>query len=304
MYDALNSPSVHFPKNLGEYTQTLVSHPSCKIWGGGTAIMREPKSYPSRTTNLEIVSLDGIEDLKKSSRNDRMVEFGSVVNLEEIITNTGKVLPRVMSDTIKSIGSQLLTREITLGGSIATISPLSTLPATLIVLDSSAEIRYIKKKSSRTRWITISQLFNDAKGEKALLPQGALITKVRININQSDFSIFIPSGDYLKESDNYVSLSFSTLISQQQLASPRLALTFPNKGIISSKDLDSLFLQLQFPLYGKNYSQFISIAETFINSSFSGLTKIQKTRVHCLLESLLDSLNEHLLTEPLYKEGN
>ena len=96
MYEGLNSPSIHTPANLAEYSQTVLRYPNVQIWAGGTNIMTRPKSYPSRSTDSEIVYLKGIEELKKITRNDRMIEIGATVTLDSILKNHRNYLPDVL----------------------------------------------------------------------------------------------------------------------------------------------------------------------------------------------------------------
>ena len=112
MYEGLNSPSIHTPQNLAEYSQIVLRYPNVKIWAGGTNIMTRPKAYPSRSTDSEIVYLNNIEELKKVSRNDRMIEIGSTVSLDSILKNHRNYIPEVLRDNILAIGSSLITSRL------------------------------------------------------------------------------------------------------------------------------------------------------------------------------------------------
>ena len=51
MYDGLSSPNIYNVKTMAEYATAIQSHPDAKIWAGGTFIMFQPDSYPSRKPN-------------------------------------------------------------------------------------------------------------------------------------------------------------------------------------------------------------------------------------------------------------
>ena len=160
MYEGLSSPNIHTPKSISEYASIVLHYPLSKIWAGGTFIMTRPDAYPSKALNAEIIYLGEMEELHRFQRNDRSAEFGAMVTLDEIL-NTGKsVLPRVLIDNITSIGSRVITRRATIGGAIATHDFTTSFPGTLIVLDASAEVRFLKKKRLHSRWMQMTRLLD------------------------------------------------------------------------------------------------------------------------------------------------
>ncbi len=303
MYEGLNSPSIHIPATLSEYSQTALRYPNAKIWAGGTAIMSRDKNYPSRETNPEVVYLDSIEELKKISRNDRMIEIGSMVSLNSVLKDHRIFIPQILTENIEAIGSPLLTARATIGGAIATVAPLTTLPGTLITLGANAEVRTLRRKIVKSKWTPISQLVNVLKNGQISLPARAVITRVRILLASSDFSYFREEGSYVDDIENTVAVAFTAAEGQETLGNPHIAITFPMQGIVYSKDLDNILTQMHFPIGGQDLSQFLQITYTFVNTVTPGITRLQKARLNYIIEDLMNTINTKVLA-PAPFEGD
>ncbi len=295
MYEGLNSPSIHVPTTLSEYSQTAMRYPNAKIWAGGTSIMSREKSYPSRETNPEVVYLDAIEELKKTSRNDRMIEIGAMVPLNAVLKDHRAFIPQILTENIEAIGSPLLTGRATIGGSIATTSPMTTIPGTLITLGANAEVRTLRRKIVKSKWTPISQLVNVLKNGQISLPPRAVITRVRVSLAESDYSYFREVGSYVDDLENTVAVAFTASEGQETLINPHIAITFPMQGIVYSKDLDNILMQLHFPLSGQDFNQFLQITYTFVNSVTPGITRLQKARLNYILEDMTNTINTKVL---------
>ena len=264
--------------------------------------MSRDKSYPSRENNPEIICLSEIEDLKKMARNDRMIEVGAMVSLNEILKSHRSSIPQILRENIEAVGSPLLTGRSTIGGAIATTSPLSTLPGTLIVLGANVEMRTINKHSTRSKWTPLSLLLNTLKNAQISLPQNALITRVRVSLQGYDCSYFREEGSYIDDVENTVAVAFTANMGQENLLSPHIALTFPRQGLLYSKDLDNILMQLQFPLGRNEFKQFLQITYTFINAVMS-ITNLQKSRLNYILEDLMNTINTKMLAPSAMEQG-
>ena len=296
MYEGLSSPNIHTPKSISEYASIVLHYPLSKIWAGGTFIMTRSDAYPSKALNAEIIYLGEMEELHRFQRNDRSAEFGAMVTLDEIL-NTGKsVLPRVLIDNITSIGSRVITRRATIGGAIATHDFTTSFPGTLIVLDASAEVRFLKKKRLHSRWMQMTRLLD--KNGRITLPQSGMISRVRIAFSEKNFQYFEEIGSFMTDPRNAVSVAFAGTLEQDILINPRIAFTFPDHGICYSRDIDNIFTTLHFPLDDSEFMTLESIIFTFIDSTFQNLSPLQRTRTRGLLRNIIDALNEDSLTVP------
>ena len=296
MYEGLSSPNIHTPKNLSEYATVILHYPTSSLWAGGTFIMSRPDSYPSRKMNAEIIYLGDIEELHRFQRNDRFAEFGAMVTLDEILSTGKAVLPGALIENIQTIGSRLITRRATIGGTIATKDFTTSFPGTLIALDATAEVRFIKKKRLHSRWLQITRLL-DKSGRIVLPPQG-MISRVRIAFIEKNCQYFKEVGSFMLDPENSVAAAFTAMLDQDILINPKIAFTYPTHGVCYSRDIDNIFSSLRFPVYDEELNTLESMIFTFIESSFQNISPLQKTRTRGLLYEIIDALNEETLTIP------
>ena len=300
MYAGPSSPNIHTPHSMQEYASIMLHYPEASLWAGGTFLMSRPDSYPSDRLNQEVIYLGGIEELHRFQRNDRFAEFGSMVTLDEIISTGKSVLPKVLIDNIENIGSRLVTRRATIGGAIATSELTTSFPGTLIVLDTNVEVRFMKKKRLHSRWMQLTRLL-DRNGHVVLPPQG-MISRVRIAFSDKNYQNFSSTGSFMKKSGDAVSVAFAATLNQDVLLNPTIAFTYPTMGILYSRDVDNVFSSLRFPLDDKEYKSLEMIIFTFIDSTFSDLSELQRVRTRGILREIIDDLNERALTMPLQEE--
>lgn len=297
MYEGLRSPNIHTPKNLGEYSSIIQHYPLSTLWAGGTYIMSRKDSYPSKSTNNEIIYLGEVEDLHRFQRNDRLAEFGSMVTMDEILSAGKTILPKVLIDNIKALGGQIICSRITIGGSIATEDFRTSIPATLSILDTSCEVRFFRKKRMHAKWMPILHLFD--KTGKLNLPQQALISKIRINLNQRSYQFFREEGSIMTDSGNAVALSFICNPEQDVVNDARFAVTYPNLGFLCSRDLDNLFTSVRFPLDRTESASFEEALIANIATTFAKASELQKARTRGMLREIVSDLNMRALTNPV-----
>lgn len=296
MYEGLSSPNIHTPKNLSEYATVILHYPTSSLWAGGTFIMSRPDSYPSRKMNAEIIYLGDIEELHRFQRNDRFAEFGAMVTLDEILSTGKAVLPGALIENIQTIGSRLITRRATIGGTIATKDFTTSFPGTLIALDATAEIRFIKKKRLHSRWLQITRLLD--KSGRIVLPSQGMISRVRIAFIEKNCQYFKEVGSFMLDPENSVAVAFTAMLDQDILINPKIAFTYPTHGVCYSRDIDNIFSSLRLPVYDEELNTLESMIFTFIESSFQDISPLQKTRTRGLLYEIIDALNEETLTIP------
>ncbi len=297
MYEGLSSPNIHTPKSLSEYASITLHYPTSSLWAGGTFIMSRPNSYPSRMMNAEIIYLGDIEEFHRFQRNDRFAEFGSMVTLDGILSTGKTVLPRVLIDNIQTIGSRLITRRATIGGTICTKNFTTSFPGTLLVLDATAEVKFIKKKRLHSRWMQITRLLD--KNGRIQLPSQGVISRVRIAFSEKNCQYFREIGSFMLDPENSVSVAFTATLDQDILINPKIAFTYPLHGVCYSRDIDSIFSSLRFPLNDDEIYTLESMIFTFIESSFQNISPLQRTRTSGIVHQIVDNLNEMTLTAPV-----
>ena len=258
--------------------------------------MTRPDAYPSKVMNAEVIYLGEIEELHRFQRNDRFAEFGAMVTLDEVMSAGKAVLPKVLTDNIMEIGSKLITRRATIGGAICTKELTTSFPGTLVALDANVEVRIIKKKRLHSRWLQLTRLL-DRNGTIVLPPQ-SMISRVRIAFTDKNCQFFRSVGALMTSPEDSMAVAFTASLDQDVLNNPTIAFTYPNHGILYSRDIDNVFSSLRFPLDEREFRSLEMIIFTFIDSTFQELSPLQKVRTKGVLRALVDELNEKTLTMP------
>ena len=238
-----------------------------------------------------------MSELKRTQRNDRLLEYGAMVSLNYIANSNKSVLPSLLEQNILSIGSSLITARATIGGSICTPDLTTSIPGTLIALNANIEIRYAKKKRMHSKWIPISHTLD--KNGRIALPPKSLVTRVRIGLDDTDIQRFFSVDSLIKKPEQTVVVAFSSNWNQDILINPHLAITFPLFGICYSRDIDNILSSLRFPLDEEEYASFESIIFSFIDTTFPSISELQRARVKGILEEIVNDLNNKTLTASL-----
>lgn len=297
MHEGLRSPNIHTPSNLSEYAAIVQHYPTSTLWAMGSYIMAIPDSYPSRVTNEEIISLAGIEELHRFQRNDRIAEFGAMVTMNEILQTGRTILSKVLVDNIKSLGGMLITDRITVGGALATRGFRSSIAGTLAILDTSCEIKYMKKKRMRSKWMPLSSLFD--KNGKIDIDGLFLISRIRILFNNKSYQRFLSSGPFMKDTGEMVSLAFVGNPEQDIVNDARIAITYPNLGFACSRDLDNLISSVRFPLDKAESASLGNAVLEMTENLVPGISPLQRTRTRGMINEIINDLNINALTSPL-----
>ncbi len=297
MHEGLRSPNIHTPSNLGEYAAIVQHYPSSTLWAMGSYLMSRPDSYPSHATNEEIISLAGIDELHRFQRNDRIAEFGSMVTMNEILQTGRTILPKVLVDNIRSLGGVMITDRITVGGALATKGFRSSLAGTLTILDSSCEIRYMKKKRMRAKWFPLYSIFD--KSGNIDIDGLFLISRVRILFSTKTYQRFISSGPFMKNMDEMVSVAFVGNPEQDIVNDARIAITYPNLGFACSRDLDNLVSSVRFPLDRAESASLENAILEMTENLISGISPLQRIRTKGMIHDIINDLNINALTSPL-----
>lgn len=294
MYVELRSPNIHEPENMAAYNNTILNYRDTTpfLWAGGTEIMSQKDFYPALRGNIEIISLGKIEELHHFLRNDRYAEFGAMVTINEIAQAGKLVLPRILLDTINSTACRTVRERITVGGSLCTKRFKTSLASTLMILDAAIELRYMKKRM-HSKWYQISRIYD--KNGKLDIPEGALLSKVRIAIQQYDYQYYKTVGSPLSDPDNSLSVALVARFEQGSISYARVIFTLPSKGFIYSRDLDNLFTSIHLPVSISRYAQVESYVIDYIRENFSEIPPLQESRLRGCFHDMIRNMNETVL---------
>ncbi len=295
MYIELRSPNIHEPGNMSEYNNTIVNYRDTRflLWAGGTEIMSRKDFYPAQRGNVEIISLNKIEELHHFLRNDRYAEFGAMVNISEIAQAGKLVLPKILLDTINATATRTVRQRITIGGCLCTQSFNTNLASTLMLLDAAVEMRYLKTRM-HSKWFQLSRIY-DKDGKLEIMP-GALLTKVRIAIQQYDYQYFKCVSSPMEEIDDCASLAVVARFEQNSISYARLIFTLGARGFCSGRDLDNTLASLSLPVSSSRYNQLEGYVVNYVKDHCQKMSQLQELRIRGLFNDLITDLNDKALS--------
>jgi xanthine dehydrogenase small subunit len=167
------SPGGRFsrPCNLAECLHLAADDGAAQFVAGNTDLGVMTSLRHRRFPHL--ISLDGVSELSEFSETPDIVEIGAGLTLTEIGERwTGA--PDLFRDWLRLFASPLIRNRATLGGNLATASPIGDAAPMLIALD--ADLRIAGVRGERT--IPLHALFRGYR--QTSLERGELIRSVRI----------------------------------------------------------------------------------------------------------------------------
>ncbi|MDR2534723.1 MAG: FAD binding domain-containing protein [Treponema sp.] len=182
-----------FPTTFQELFNDWAHVPEAVPFAGGTQLLRLQSTQAPKIPQ-NILSLHKLEELHRITRNERYLEIGAMVKLNDIIQlgkRLGKIVPEVFTRSLEGIGGPHIRNLATIGGNICNGSLRLDTAAPLIALDAHYELRC---SASGTRWISASRFYGHPEPLSSAkpLPIGSqeLLTRIRIPLDQWDYSLY------------------------------------------------------------------------------------------------------------------
>lgn len=155
------------PSSLDALFGTLAAHPDATLIAGATDLGVDANLRGRRWTHL--VSLEAIPDLRPFSNTDRAITIGGGLPLTEV----GRLwsdAPPAVRDWLELFASPSIRNRATLGGNLATASPIGDAAPLLLALDA---VVHIAGPSGR-RTLALSSFFTGYR-QTALLPREVIV---------------------------------------------------------------------------------------------------------------------------------
>ena len=159
------------PATLDACIAVMREHPGAKIVSGATDVAVESNLFGRRWPHL--ISLDAIGELRGFSRNPDSVTIGAALPLNEIGERWTDA-PDAFREWLGLFASPLIRNRATLGGNLATASPIGDAAPMLLALDARVHV----EGASGHRSIPISSFFTDYR--KTVVGAGEVITAIDI----------------------------------------------------------------------------------------------------------------------------
>jgi xanthine dehydrogenase small subunit len=159
------------PCDLGECLRLSQADDSAHYVAGNTDLGVVTNLRHRRFTHL--ISLEGIPELREFSETAEAVEIGAGLTLTEIGDRWNHA-PEVFRYWLRLFASPLIRNRATLGGNLATASPIGDSAPLLLALDAAVRIAGINGE----RVVPLSAFFHDYR--RTALARGEILRSVRI----------------------------------------------------------------------------------------------------------------------------
>lgn len=166
-----NGASFHRPATIAECSELLLAHSDARLVAGATDLAVESNLHGRRFSYL--VSVEALRELRNFRETNDEVEIGAALTLSEIEAQW-KDAPAVIHDWMKLFASPLIRNRATLGGNLATASPIGDAAPLLLALDAQLRINGVNGQ----RTISLASFFR-AYRQTALAP-GELLVSIHL----------------------------------------------------------------------------------------------------------------------------
>lgn len=250
--DAAHS-QIFFPSSLPELFSTWARCPDSCLFAGGT---ETAFGKASKLIDLpgNIISIEKIQELHKITRTERYLEIGSMVRLNDLL-RLGKIVPKILRDTITQIANPPLRNGATIGGNICYAKQKLNTHAPLSALDAMYELR----TASSSRWIAASR-FDIKDDPTSNLNTQEMLTRIRIPLDNWDYTIFRKFEGRPPENGVIVFIAKA----QKNIISD-VRLVFAGLSIIRNRSFEAILSGQQLPLNRKTAEGFVSLWETYLS---------------------------------------
>ncbi len=160
------------PEKLKDAVAYLWQNPGAKVVAGGTDLAVEANLRYSRWERM--VGLEALDELKIFQDTQSVLELGAGLSLSEIEAYVHAMLdaPQALQEWFKLFASPLIRNRATLGGNLATASPIGDSAPLLLALGAQARLASAKGE----RKIPLDQFFLGYR--KTVLQAGELVVSI------------------------------------------------------------------------------------------------------------------------------
>jgi len=168
------------PTSLSDVFELLEQHPEARLLAGGTDLILE--IYLGHYKPETLISIEAVRELQELSISDEQISIGAGVVLNHVESELKGHFPAI-DEMLHWFASTQIRNRATLGGNIATASPIGDMPIALLALDAS--LMLVSKESERI--LPLADFFLNYR--KTALAANELIKTIIVpkttNINQS-----------------------------------------------------------------------------------------------------------------------
>jgi len=171
MPDALRYATFSRPSSIAECLSILAEDPLARVIAGATDLAVESNLKGKRFGSL--VSVELLPELRVFEETEGFIELGAALSLDEIAA-LWRNAPPFFGEWLELFASPPLRNRATLGGNLATASPIGDSAPLLLALD--AEVRIASRSGTRT--VPLHAFFTGYR--RTVLQPGELLIAIRI----------------------------------------------------------------------------------------------------------------------------
>jgi CO/xanthine dehydrogenase FAD-binding subunit len=234
----VQASEVYFPKDLAEALEFL-RRPGMLVFAGGTGILRE---QGGRGISLpgEVMFLQEIAELRRTSLTERFLEIGAAVTLSELLEVGDSALPPLLAEAARGVGTPAIRNLATLGGNVAARDRFMDCWPALACLDALVELR----DRDGTTWMNVNRLVGSDR--RPAFPEGGLVTRFRVPLERWDATLLRKVGPSDYPSSDTAVFAFAARAEKGILVEARIA--FAGESALRSPSLESTILGRRLPL--------------------------------------------------------
>jgi xanthine dehydrogenase small subunit len=167
---ASEAPGYVRPRSLSALFAALAARPESTLINGGTDLMVEANQRDRRFRHL--ISLESVAELRTLARTEQSLAIGAGLNLNEL-DGAARELP-ALAQLLPTFASRLIRNRASLGGNLATASPIGD--AAPVLLSLEAELELCSPRGARR--LPLDRFFLDYR--KTALAPGEIIACVHV----------------------------------------------------------------------------------------------------------------------------
>ena len=277
---------VIYPATVPELLQAYRREPSALIFAGGTFLLSQ---RPGRFVTLPttVLSLQGIDEMRRISRSERNLELGAAVPLQSILRLGTQNLPAALQEALHHIGPPAVRGLATLGGNLAIPGRLMTAAPVLALLDARVEIR----RHGNARWVPAVRL-HGSDGSIDIEP-GEVIARVRVPLYPWNVQAFRRFGSLMAPQSHPLAFCGLARLSNNILEELRVVGSTGQTEMLRYKEIESELVGRRLPLAERE----IRVAVDAFGESGT-LDTIQRDRFQRLIQWFLLNLQSLSTTIP------
>ena len=202
------------PTSLEEVFSLLATYPEAKLIAGGTDVGVELNKLGRRYPVL--LALEHVPELRQLAETDAELTLGSALTLTELERQLGGRVP-LLETMLQSFAARQIRNRATLGGNLATASPVGDLALVLLACDASVTLVSAEGK----RALPLSEFFT---GYRTTVQRpGELIRSVTVPKQTGRLEAVYKVGKRGADDISTVAAAFSLELSVGVIVSARLA---------------------------------------------------------------------------------